>query len=112
MTVVAFALAAAAASAVRAGLGWRLNRHLPFGTLAANVLASFVVGVAVGTRPPDEVGGLAVLAVGGALGTWSALVNEVAVLLREDRPTAAAGYLAASLVLGVVAAAAGLAVGP
>lgn len=110
MSAIAFALSAAVGSAVRAVLGWRLNGRLPLGTLAANVLAAFGLGLLVGPGSVEGASGPAGVALLGALGTWSAFANEVVALLRRGEWATAGGYLAATLVLGVAAAGAGLAV--
>lgn len=74
------------------------------GTLAVNVVGSFVLGLLVG----DGVTGapLALVGVGfcGALTTFSALALEVWDAMTDDRRAAAAAVVALSLTLGLGAA--------
>lgn len=84
------------------------NRQL-IGTLAVNVVGSFVLGVLSATD-----GNLAVIIGVGALGaltTFSTLISQVECINREASSAKAAGYLAASLVIGVAAALVGVALG-
>lgn len=95
---VAFVVLAGAGATVRAVLGDRLNRRpprgapaldLPWGTLVANLVASFVLAVLVGRDGASvavTVGGL------GALSTWSTFAVEVIELLGAGRRRAALGY--------------------
>lgn len=105
--VLAFMPLAAAGGLLRWQLGERLNDTLPLGTLAANTLASLSVGLLSGQGSTSEV----LLGVGllGALSTWSTLANDVASLHRAGRSSTALLYLTATLLLGIGAAWAGLA---
>ena len=80
------------------------------GTLAVNVLGSAVLGVLLGLA---DVPAAVVVLVGtgfcGALTTFSTFGADVVRLLEERVLARAAGYLLASLVLGLGAAAAGYA---
>lgn len=80
------------------------------GTLAVNVLGSGVLGVLLGLT---DVPGAVVVLVGtgfcGALTTFSTFGADVVRLLDERALGRAVGYLLASLVLGLGAAAAGYA---
>ncbi len=109
------ALAGAAGALCRLGANNLLGeRSLPISTLAVNVAGSFALGVllAWGTTqlPPDA---LSALAVGflGAFTTFSTFTFEAVELHSVGRTAAAAGYLAVSLVVGVMAAASGRALG-
>lgn len=88
--------------------GWLLRRvgdGLPWGTLAANLAGSFAVGflaVWLDARGPAAAPWRALLTVGvlGALTTYSSLMLECLLLMRDGRPTALLGYLALTLVGG------------
>jgi len=90
----------------------------PLGTLTANLLGAFLLGVlleVIGRRGPETPGAQRVrLALGtGVLGgftTFSSLALETERLLASGAAGTALGYAAASLVGGVLAAAAGVAV--
>lgn len=105
MTVALFVLAAAAGAVLRhlVATAAREARH---GILAVNVAGSFLLGLLVGSSPAA----LVVLGTGccGALTTWSTFAHDVAT--EPDRRRAAA-HAAASIALGLAAAAAGLAIG-
>jgi CrcB protein len=109
ITVVAFVVAASVGALARAEAGRRWNRHdgLAAGTLVVNVSGSFLLGLASGLTPPA----LTVAGVGGlgAYTTFSSFARD-AVALGERRQVAlAALYVGASCVLGVAAAAVGVA---
>lgn len=114
------AVAVAVAGAVGALLRWRIGvavgvRTFPWATLGINVAGSFVLAVVLAgpaTRGWSSTTTTAV-AVGllGAFTTFSTFGYETLTMLRDDRVAAALAYVMASVVLGVVAAAAGYAVG-
>lgn len=115
---LAFVVMAALGTLLRAETTWALNRagRWPWGTFAVNLLAAGGLGVIVGVAGEDTTawsGTTVALAVGGlgALGTVSGLAAETLGFLDGGRRGMAAGYLATTLVLGVLVAAAGLAVG-
>jgi CrcB protein len=105
VTVALFVLAAAGGAVLRhlVATAAREARH---GILAVNVAGSFLLGLLVGSSPTT----LVVLGTGfcGALTTWSTFAHDVAT---EPDRRRAADHAAASLALGLVAAAAGLAIG-
>ena len=110
----AIALGGAVGSLVRWGVVGLVDEpSWSWPVLVVNVLGGAVLGWLVGR------GGLAsaplTAAVGtgfcGGLTTMSALAVEVAELARDDRGATAVGYLVATLVVGLAAAAAGLALG-
>ena len=109
MIAVAFALAAAVGSVAR---WWcsRFNRvGRPLGTLAVNVIAAFALGLLVGaSRDTATIIGVAHL---GSLSTFSTVVKEVSGELEAHRYGGALLYVGATLVLGVTAAALGIAIG-
>jgi len=78
------------------------------GTLTVNVVGSAVLGVLLGMRHVSPAV-LALVGTGfcGALTTFSTYANDVVRLVEERAVGRAAGYLTASLVLGLGAAAAG-----
>ena len=107
MTAVLFTAAAATGALVR----WQAGRLLPrpFSTLAVNVAGAFALGLLSGATDPvmtvAGVGGI------GALTTFSTLADDIRHLAVGD-PAKAAAYLAATLTVGLAAAAAGLAAAP
>jgi len=99
--------------------GWvsELSRgSFPWGTLVVNLTGSFVLGILFALsmeravlpaeiRPPVLIGFI------GAYTTFSTLTLETWRLVEDGSYALAAGNIAASLVLGLVAVAAGLTVG-
>lgn len=106
MIVAGFAVAAALGALARWHLGRAFGRLL--GTMTANTLGSFILGLLVGQSDgTTTVVGIAGL---GALTTWSALMGELVDVGRVNR-TQAIRYGAFSLVVGVMAAWLGLQMG-
>lgn len=109
ITAIAFLLAAAVGAVARAGIGQRWNPHegFPAGTVAVNVVGSFLVGVSSGLDQPAAT----VIGVGGigALTTFSSLARDAVALVEQGQRAAALGYLSVTLGAGVAAAAAGVA---
>lgn len=105
------AVARVGAGTLVAGRGW------PWGTFAVNVVGCLLIGVAFHwfeQRPTAEAFPWRMGLIGGFLGgftTFSSFGLETLHLLRDGQPGLAAGYVAASLVLGVLGVAAGLAIG-
>ncbi|MEO9322033.1 fluoride efflux transporter CrcB [Nocardioides sp. C4-1] len=89
----------------------RVGTTLPWGTLAVNVVGSFVLGVLVGWGTTHDVPDAVVLAVGtgfcGALTTYSTFAYETVRLLESGRWRGAAVNVGLSLVAGVGAAVVG-----
>lgn len=88
----------------------------PWGTLAVNILGSFLMGLvfhALALKAPNTVALRAFFAVGvlGGFTTFSAFALDFVTLYREKTFTAAAGYLFASVILSVGGLIAGLAAG-
>ena len=110
-SVVAVALGAALGALLRWQLGGKLNSlfpTIPPGTLAANLIGAYVVGVAIAffaTVPgiPPEWRLFVITGFCGGLTTFSTFSAEVTVLLQEGRPgwalAAAATHLAGSLLM-------------
>ncbi len=86
----------------------RLGRDVALGTLLANVVGSAVLGVVLG-RADVSVAAVTLVGTGfcGALTTFSTFGADVVRLVEERSLTRAVAYLAATLVLGLGAAAAG-----
>ncbi len=112
MTGVLIGLAGAAGALARYGLGTAVgDRSFPWITLAINVAGSFLLGVlvklAVERGWPDTT--TLPLGVGflGAFTTFSTFSVDTHTLIRDGRAGAALGYVAASVVAGVGAAALG-----
>ena len=110
ITAVAFVIAAATGSLARAEAGRRWNRHngLAIGTLAVNVTGSFVLGLLVNVAPPA----LTVLGVGGlgAYTTFSSFARDTIALLELRQIALACHYLGSTLLVGITAAALGVAI--
>jgi CrcB protein len=90
--------------------GWLL-RHAgdqwPWGTLAANLIGSFLAGLLFSVlegRGPSAVYWRALLIVGlmGGLTTWSALMLESMLFLRSGRESTLLAYFATTLVGGLL----------
>lgn len=120
MTALAVALAAAAGAvarhlvdqAVRARTRARRVPGFPWGTLVVNTTGSFALGVVVGLGLPDAVRTTAGTGFVGAYTTFSTFGLDV-VRTAEDEEGGArrsGAYLVVSVVGGLVASAAGLAV--
>jgi CrcB protein len=116
MTVVLVAVAGAAGALSRYGVGHLVGpRTFPWATLGINLVGSFLLGVlwraGLEHRWSDAV--MTPLGLGflGAFTTFSTFSNETMDLLRTDRPLAAGSYVAASVLGGLLAAAAGYAAG-
>jgi CrcB protein len=109
ITAAAFVAAAIAGALARAEAGRRWNRHDGFavGTLIVNVTGSFMLGLLSDMAPTMTtvvgVGGL------GAYTTFSSFARDAVALAELRRLTMAALYVAATCVLGLAFAAAGVA---
>lgn len=109
ITVVAFAIVAAVGALARAEVGQRWNRPdgLAVGTLVVNVTGALLLGLLSNVGPPA----MTVVGVGGlgAYTTFSSFARDAVALGEQGRIMAAFGYVGASYVLGIGAAAAGVA---
>jgi len=113
-SVLAVALGGALGSLARWLLGLRLNGifpQLPLGTFAANILAGYIIGVAIAffTRLPDipsEWRLFVVTGMMGGLSTFSTFSAEVVAHLQEGRYGWAAGevviHVSASLIMTIL----------
>ncbi|MDX3238924.1 CrcB family protein [Streptomyces sp. ME03-5709C] len=90
-------------------IGDAARKHLPrafhWGTFLANMAASLILGLLVEAGTEGALGGAgqALLSVGfcGALSTWSTFSNELLTMASARRTAQAAGYLLATVVLGL-----------
>jgi len=85
----------------------RRNRTaVPFGTLAVNLAGSTVLGLLLGLSTAGTIGSQLMAAAGtglcGAFTTYSTFGFETVQLLRRERPWTAAGYVAVSVVGGLL----------
>jgi fluoride exporter len=110
ITAAAFAAAAVAGALARAEAGRRWNRHngLAVGTLIVNVTGSFLLGLLSDVAPLT----LTVLGVGGlgAFTTFSSFARDAVALAELGRIKVAAFYVSTTVVLGLAAASAGVAI--
>ncbi|MER6147478.1 fluoride efflux transporter FluC [Streptomyces hirsutus] len=99
-------------------IGEAARKHLPsafhWGTFLANTAASLLLGFLVEAGTGGALGstGQALLSVGfcGALSTWSTFSNELLSMADARRVAGAAGYLLATVALGLGLSFAGAAV--
>ena len=91
--------------------------HFPLDILAANLMAAFLLGLAVALNRrkvlSDDVNMLVGTGIMGGLSTFSSFAYAAVVLISASRASAvvAAVYVVTSLVLGYIAVIAGLALG-
>ena len=115
MIHVAVAVAGALGALTRYWIGLAVGQvAYPWPTLAINVSGSFLLGVVLAVAPGRWSSTVTTaIAVGflGAFTTFSTFAYEAVGMLRSDRPLPALGYVVASVVVGVTAAAAGYAIG-
>lgn len=115
--VLLVALGGAAGSVLRylAGAAWPADAAagaVPWATLGVNVLGAFALGVVVGAVPAGHGARLLVgTGVCGGFTTFSTFAVEAVALAEGGAGGRAAGYALGSVGLGIVAAAAGVAVG-
>lgn len=118
MSLVGIALGGALGALARYGLsGWihgRMGAAFPWGTLGVNVLGSFLIGLCFSylqhTSLPPETREFVAIGLLGAFTTFSTFTWETAALLQDGEWSRAALYVGGSLVLGLAAVLAGLAV--
>jgi len=108
LAVVAISVGAALGALLRWGLGLALNTvfpALPLGTLAANLIGGYLVGLAIGPLAmhpdwPPEIRLFVITGFLGGLTTFSTFSAEVVQALQEGR----FGWAAATVVVHVVGA--------
>ncbi|WP_370246476.1 CrcB family protein [Nocardioides sp.] len=107
ITPLAVALGAALGAVLRLLIGSRYDAEVPWGTLGVNVVGSGVLGLAAGLGLHGDT--LALVGTGfcGGLTTYSSFAVQSVGL----GPRRGAGYAAASLALGLLAASLGYIVG-
>jgi fluoride exporter len=96
---------------VDVALSSRVGRDFPYGTLAVNVTGALILGLLTGLTLSDDDALLAGTAAVGSYTTFSTWLFETQRLDEERQHRAAAANVAASIVLGVAAAALGRAIG-
>ena len=110
--VVAAAIGAPARYIVDAHVEDRFEGSLPLGTFAVNISGSFLLGIVAGLFLHHGLSGSAKTIVGtgfvGAYTTFSTFTLEVVRLMEDGSIGEAMGTVAASLVVGCVAAGVGL----
>lgn len=117
MTLLAVLIGGAVGTALRLGIDALLphpDDAFPWVTLGINVLGAFVLGALVSSawdRAPAWLRAGLGPGLLGSFTTFSALAISLVTLAAEDEWMLAAGYLAASIVLGLIAAALGLRLG-
>jgi CrcB protein len=116
VTTALIAVAGAAGAVLRYRLGVAIGvRSFPWATLIVNLSGSFLLGLVLGgpaqTRWSPTVATTVTVGFLGAYTTFSTFGYETFALLRTGRPAGAAAYAAASMIGGVLAAAAGYALG-
>jgi CrcB protein len=89
--------------AITARIARTPRRGLPVGILAVNLSGAFLLGVVVGAAVRDDAYRLVATGLLGAYTTFSTWMFDSDRLAREGRRTAAALYLAASVLLGLLA---------
>lgn len=95
-------------------IGHTFGHGYPLGTLVVNVIGSLVLGFLVDTMalvwsPTIEMRGFLVVGVLGAFTTFSTFSLDVVTLIQRNELGSAAGYVIASVVFGIAAFFAGMA---
>lgn len=95
------------------GVAWARPGAFPWWTLGINIVGSFVLGVVIGVAAVRDTASSTVtlaLAVGvaGGFTTFSTFSVETLAMVERGESLRAAAYVAASVVLGLLAAALGL----
>ena len=112
MTWIAVAIAGALGASSRYAIGLAVGvRSFPWTTLSINMAGSFLLAFLLAgpfvERPSSTIAIASTLGFLGAFTTFSTFSYETVALVRDDRLPAAAAYVAASMLLGLVAAALG-----
>ena len=89
----------------RWGLGSLLNGNYPLGTLAANVLGCFLIGLFSKVLPADSLYKLLfITGFCGGFTTFSTFINENFLMMRGGQLFLSIAYIVLSLILGLLAA--------
>ena len=107
MVFLQVAIGGALGAMLRYGIG--LFLVFPFGTLAVNVLGSFLMGLAFVLLSNRGAAPFVMAGVLGGFTTFSAFSLDVFKLYEAERIAAAGGYVAASVILSIGALALGVA---
>ena len=94
-------------------VGHILGTAFPYGTVVVNIVGSFILGMLIETMalawsPPPELRALIVLGGLGAFTTFSTFSMDTILLFERGQILQAATYVAVSVVLAVLAFAAGM----
>ncbi len=118
MNVALVALGGAFGAMARFGISSMVVRYsnvsFPLGTMIANVIGCFLMGLLIGSRIGERMPWCKYhLGVGflGALTTFSTFSVETLDLFRQERWASAGTNVGASLLLGLIAVAVGIAIG-
>ncbi len=119
MTALAVALGGALGALGRwSATSWiqtRTGLAFPWGTLAVNVVGALLLGVAYGAfeqlRLPPELRAFLTVGFLGAFTTFSTFSYETVLLMQGGHTARAVGYVAGSVIAGIVFALVGLALG-
>jgi CrcB protein len=85
--------------------------RLPAATLTVNAVGSFAIGLVMAAWPVSVARDAVTIGVLGGFTTYSAFAFETVELWGHDRRAVAAGYVVATLSVGLLAAALGIAAG-
>ena len=107
------ALGATGRYLVMVGVGHWFGHGFPYGTLVVNIVGSFLLGAMIETSalvwsPSPEMRAFIVVGVFGAFTTFSTFSLDAYALWARGDVVQAASYVAASIVLGILALLAGL----
>lgn len=83
-----------------------LGNHLPYGTLAVNMVGSLLIGVAIGIlqqMPSEPIRLFFVVGVLGGFTTFSTFSLEVMMLMQKGQWAVAGGYVVASILCALLA---------
>ncbi len=102
LLVAGVVAAAAVGASIRYTLSRWFNGVFPYGTLAANLVASFLAGYLI--RLDESLSVIATIGALGAMSTWSTVANEAAEMARDRQGLQALLYVWATTSSGIVAA--------
>jgi CrcB protein len=91
----------------------RFGHHFPYGTLAVNLIASFLLGLMLpifATGRSESIAAFVTTGILGGLGTFSTLSVDALLLARDGKRGRAAVYATMSLLFGVLMVVTGVAI--